>query len=162
MRVQSVPCLETPRLKAFSLIFALFWSVQALVCLPPEFGSRGEGDTGRGELSAADHHHEHSDAAVGAGTAFADESSTRPSSHEPDSNHHSESDGQCERHCASLDQSLAATPPIVVVPDSGDGVLVLSFAVDIASIQVLAQKIDAFELGLPPPDLLALNSALRI
>lgn len=149
-------------MKSFALILALFWSVQALVCLPPEFGSRGEGGIGRGETSTVDHHHEHSDAAGGFDPAFAHQSSTNPNSQGSDSNHHSGSDGQCARHCASLDQSVVATPPVLVVSDSSGGLLVSSFLADIASILVLAQKVDAFEIGLPPPDLLTLNSALRI
>lgn len=149
-------------MKSFALILALFWSAQALVCLPPEFASRGEGGSTRGDGSSVDHHQEHPEAAVRFDEASKHHSSNDPNSHGSKSNHHSDSDGQCERHCASLDQSVVATSPGIVVPAASGDLLISNSVPVVASIQGLARKIDAFEIGLPPPDRLALISALRI
>ena len=47
-------------------------------------------------------------------------------------------------------------------PESGSAILIANLVDDSVSAQDLARKVDAFEVGLPPPDLLTLHGALRI
>lgn len=149
-------------MKPFALMLAMFWSVQALVCLPLEFSNWVEGRTAQDESGVVGHHHESENVDRGVDSGLARESAHHSSSNGTESDHHQDSDGQCARHCASLNQSIVATSPTILIPDSGSDVLISILVNDKNSTQLLARKIDAFEIGLPPPDLLTLHRALRI
>ena len=147
-------------MKSFALLFAVYWSVQAFICLPPEFGSGANRHDIEHQAATTEHRHEHSSAAVRADADPGREQS-RDSDGAP-SGHHQDSGGDCERHCASLDQTLASTPPTLSVPEVGDYGFSAIQTAELASARGLARKVDAFEIGLPPPDLLTIHSALRI
>ena len=151
---------ENFAVKPFALVLAVYWSLQGLVCLPIEFGDHDEGHRAEHQSAAIDHHHDHSSVAS---QASADLMHGRPmDSNGAPSDHHQDSNGDCERHCASLNQTIAATTPAVFVPGAGDVELVTALFADLVSTRSLARKVDTFELGLPPPDVLVLHSALRI
>ena len=147
-------------LKPFALVLAVYWSLQALLCLTPELGHRAEGHNVEQPSAISEQHHQHSSVAIQAEADLGYERSM--DSDEADSDHHQDSGGDCERHCASLSQTVVATAPTVFVQVTGDVTFVTAPVADLVSIHSLARKVDAFEVGLPPPDVLVLQSALRI
>jgi hypothetical protein len=131
-------------LRPLAFTLAVFWSLQVLVCLPPAAGDEHAQDHAAPREANAGGEH-------------------GPHSHAPGPNHHedSDSDGGCAQHCASLSQTVAASPATVPVPNLSWVAIVPVPAVGDLP-RVLIGALARLELGRPPPDLLARNATLRI
>ncbi len=149
------PALERIELRPLAFTLAVFWSLQLLVCLAPAAGeAAAERPAPDSEADAHSHHH--------TGAAQADSEGDRaPHSHGPGPSHHQDSDGGCARHCASLGQTVAASPASVPVPN-----LLLVVSVPLPAFselpRALAAGVERLEIGRSPPDLLARHCTLRI
>lgn len=143
-------------MRPVAFTIAVFWSLQAAVCLAPSFETAATesqahvGDSERHSLDTAE---------VGQPEAEQDHGS--PHSHGSAPDHHQDPDSGCAQHCTSLTQTITGSPGSVPDPDRVCVAIVpASPASDRPTTQVLALAI--LELGRPPPDLLARNSTLRI
>lgn len=131
-------------MRPLAFTFAVFWSLQVLVCLAPAAGD-----------AHSQHHAATAEANAGGEHA--------PHSHAPGPNRDedSDSDGGCAQHCASLSQTVAASPATVPVPNFSWVAIV-----PVPALSDLPRALGGFvarlELGRPPPDLLARNATLRI
>lgn len=153
--VAGIPGIGAFALRPLAFTLAVFWSLQVLVCLAPAAGVDAAGEPASAhEADAHAHHH------AGAGQASTD-GDRAPHSHAPGSDHHQDSDGGCAQHCASLSQTVVASPASVPAPTLSL-VAIAPLAVSSDLPRVLVGALARLELERPPPDSLARNVALRI
>jgi len=141
-------------LRSVAITLALFWSLQALVCLVP--AGHAVASEGDGHASAHSHHHGQPEP-----TRAEDHGShhSAPPPSDP-SDHHGGSNQQCEQHCASLKQTLTAAASAIPAP--AVSVAPMPAPAVITEPRALAGAVARLELARPPPDILVLHSTLRI
>jgi hypothetical protein len=130
-------------LRPLAFTLAVFWSLQVLVCLAPAAGdAHSQHHAATAEANAGGEHAPHSHAPG------------------PSRDEDSDSDGGSQ-HCASLSQTVAASPATVPAPNLA-WVAIAPVPAPSDLPRPLAGFVARLELGRPPPDLLARNATLRI
>lgn len=142
-------------MKRLAFTLAVFWSLQVLVCLAPVAGVAAAERSAPGR-EADGHSHHHAGAAQGSV-----EGDRAPDSHAPGANHHQDSNRDCAQHCASLSQTISASPASVPIPHLSF-VTIAPLPASSALQRALAGAVARLELERPPPDLLARHGSLRI